>query len=101
MAMAENTLKVLLFSDQTSDHRATLNQVLLVKNNPVLTSFFEKVYLALRDEVAKQPRRLREQIPGFSSLADLAARYFDTDQAKSNSLESALTCVSQIACFIW
>lgn len=100
MAM-EDSLHLLLFGDQTGDYRSVFRQVLHIKDNTILTSFFESAYLALRDEVAQQPRAVREQISGFTSISDLVARYSDSTDAKSNPLESALTCISQIACFIW
>lgn len=97
----EDSVHILLFGDQTGDYRSIFRQVLHVKDNTFLTSFFEKAYSALRDEVAQQPRAVRDQIPGFTSITDLVARYSDSTEAKSSPLESALTCVSQIACFIW
>lgn len=97
----EDSINLLLFGDQTGDYRSIFRQVLHIKENTLLTSFFEKAYSALRDEVAKQPRAVREQVSGFTSIADLVARYSDSTDARSNPLESALTCISQIACFIW
>ena len=97
----EDSLHIVLFGDQTGDCRSIFRQVLHIKDNTFLTSFFEKAYSALRDEVAQQPRAVRDQVSGFTSITDLVARYSDSTDAKSNPLESALTCISQIACFIW
>lgn len=97
----EDSLQIILFGDQTGDYRSIFRQVLHIKDNTILTSFFEKAYSALRDEVAQQPRAVRDQISGFTSIADLVARYSDSADPKSNALESALTCISQISCFIW
>lgn len=97
----EDSLDILLFGDQTGDYRSVFRQVLHIKDNTLLTSFFEKAYSALREEVAQQPRAVRDQLSGFTSITDLVARYSDSTDAKSNPLESALTCISQIACFIW
>lgn len=98
---SEEPLHILLFGDQTGDYVKILSQLLHIKENTVLTSFFEKAYYALRDEVSQQPRAVRDQISGFSSIADLVARYSESTAARSNPLESALTCISHIACFIW
>lgn len=98
---SEDSLHILLFGDQTGDYGKIFRQLLHIKENTVLTSFFEKAYSALRDEVSQQPRVVRDQIPGFSSIADLVTRYAESTAPRSNPLESALTCISQIACFIW
>ena len=96
--MSEAT-SILLFGDQTGDFRATFGRVLQIKDNPLLTAFFDQSYSALRHEVAKQPRSVRDRTIGFSSIPDLVARYADSDLPRSNALESALTYISQIACF--
>ena len=98
---SQEPLHILIFGDQTGDYGKIFSQLMHIKENTVLTSFFEKAYSALRDEVSQQPRVVRDQIPGFSSIADLLARYSESTAARSNPLESALTCISQIACFIW
>lgn len=94
-------MRILLFGDQTGDYHIIFRQVLQIKENAVLTSFLEKAYCALRDEVAQQPRAVREHIQDFTSIADLVARYEDSNAAKNNAIESALACLSQISCFIW
>lgn len=93
--------RILLFGDQTGDYRIIFRQILQIKENAILTSFFEKAYCALRDEVAQQPRAVRDQIPDFTSIADLVARYEDSNAGKNNAIESTLACLSQISCFIW
>ncbi|KAL9126313.1 MAG: hypothetical protein Q9217_004613 [Psora testacea] len=96
----ESSLDILFFGDQTGDFPTAFQRVLHIKDNALLTAFLDKAYLTLRQEVAQQPRPVREQIPGFSSIGDLVARYSEPDQTKSNPLESVLTCISQLACFI-
>ena len=97
--MGERT-SILLFGDQTGDYRTTFARVLQIRDNPLLTAFFDRSYSALRQEVANQPRSLRTNVTGFSSIADLVARYADSELPKSNALESTLTYISQIACFL-
>lgn len=94
------TTSILLFGDQTGDYRTTLDRVLRIRDNPLLTAFFDRSYAALRQEVAKQPRSVRNNTTGFTSVADLVARYAEPALPKSNALESALTYISQIACFL-
>lgn len=94
-------VRVLLFGDQTGDFRPVLRRVSQEKNNPLLQAFLERSYAALRLEVARQPRPERELITGFTSISDLAARYSESEGPISNAVESALTCISQLACFFW
>ena len=92
-------MRVLLFGDQTGDFRPVLRRVSQEKENALLQAFLERSYASLRLEVAYEPRPEREQITGFTSISDLAARYAESDKPKSNAVESALTCISQLACF--
>ncbi|KAL9100800.1 MAG: hypothetical protein Q9163_003866 [Psora crenata] len=92
-------LDVLVFGDQTGDYLTAFQHVLHIQDDALLTAFLDKTYLTLREEVSKQPLSVREQIPGFSSIGDLVARYSEPGCSRSNALESALTCISQLACF--
>lgn len=55
--------------------------------------------MALQKELANQPLSVREQTTSFSSIADLVARYADSEKPRSNALESTLTYISQISSF--
>ena len=92
-------MKVLLFDDQTVDHTSILLRLTQVKGNIFLTGFFEQIYAILRSEVASQTHHTRAQIPGFTSISDLVVRYAESGFV-SPALDSALTCISQIGCFI-
>ena len=94
-------VRVLLFGDQTGDFRPILRSVSQEKDNPLLQAFLERSYAALRLEVARESRPERELITGFTSISDLAARYGESEGPISNAVESALTCISQLACFFW
>lgn len=96
--MTEPT-SILLFGDQTGDYRKTFRRVLQIKENPLLTAFLDRSYSVLRQEVANQPRLVRERTTGFTSIADLVARYAHSEKPRCNAFESALTYISQIACF--
>ena len=95
----EQNLRIIVFGDQTSDYQTNLGQLLHVKGNPILSSFFEQSYIALRHAIAQQSRSVQESIPGFSSVTELLARYTESCSANS-AIDSALICISQIACFI-
>ena len=97
----ESPLDVLLFGDQTGDYVAIFRSLLQNNDDVYLKAFLDKIYITLREEVSLQPLSIREQFPGFSSIPDLVARYAEPDVSKSNALESALTCISQLACFFW
>lgn len=90
------SLKILLFGDQTGDARSTLLSVIRCKQHAALAAFLEKVNVALREEVTKQPRLVRAQIPQFSSILDLADRYYEKG-VRNAAVESVLLCVCQLA----
>ena len=96
--MTEST-SILLFGDQTGDYGTTFRGVLRIKDNPLLSAFLDRSYFALQQELANQPLSVREQSTNFSSIADLVARYADSEKPRSNALESALTYISQISSF--
>ena len=96
--MTEST-SILLFGDQTGDYGTTFRGVLRIKDNPLLSAFLDRSYFVLQQELANQPLSVREQTTGFSSIADLVARYADSDKPRSNALESTLTYISQISSF--
>ena len=95
--MIGNT-RVLLFGDQSGDIIPALRQLISVKDNPLIVSFFEKAYVTLRNEVAQHPRTERE-LPGFTSVETLLWRYSESG-AGSPEIESALICIYQIASFL-
>ena len=90
---------ILLFGDQTGDYGTTFRGVFRINDNPLLSAFLDRSFSALQKELANQPRSVREQTTGFSSIADLVARYADSEKPRSNALESALTYISQISSF--
>ncbi|KAL8720159.1 MAG: hypothetical protein Q9225_002947 [Loekoesia sp. 1 TL-2023] len=92
-------MKILLFSDQATDYHDNLRKKLHQKNSPILSSFLEKTNAALREEVALQPRLVRDTIPSFSNLLDLVD-WFDETKVPNPAVESAICTTCQIACLI-
>jgi hypothetical protein len=91
---------VVLFGDQLTDLPAAFRRINSRKDeNPLLGSFLEKVKAALREEVGRQPRTIREDIPAFTSVFDLMERYHTLGSANP-ALTAALLCVAQLATFI-
>ena len=92
------TTKILLLGDQTNGFDSGLRRLLHVKDNNHLMAFFERVHYALRLEIGHLPITERDSFPRFTSVIDLLARH--REGGTNPALESALTCIHQLACFI-
>ncbi|KAL7941084.1 conidial yellow pigment biosynthesis polyketide synthase [Trichoderma barbatum] len=88
-----------LFGDQTNDFVSGLRQLLRLKDDPLLASFFEKTHVALRHEITQQRRHVQELLPRFSSIVDLLSAY-STDLDSTPVLASTLTTIYQLGSFI-
>jgi naphtho-gamma-pyrone polyketide synthase len=96
--MMEATSRVYLFGDQTGEFDSGLRRLIQAKNNSFLTSFIEKCYHALRQEITQLPPSDRELFPRFTSIVGLLSKYHES--GPNPALESALTCIYQLASFI-
>ncbi|CAL5871299.1 uncharacterized protein PFLUO_LOCUS5549 [Penicillium psychrofluorescens] len=94
----EGTGRVFLFGDQTADFDSGLRRLLHAKNDSLLSAFFQKCYHAVRGEITKLPQSERQVFPRFTSIVDLLARY--RESGPNAALESALTTIHQLGCFI-
>lgn len=95
-----DVMNVVLFGDQIADLRAALRRVNQRKgNNILLGSFLEKANFALREEVGRQPRSVRARIPHFTTVFDLAERYYKSN-VPNPAVVGTLLCVCQLANFI-
>ncbi|KAI4249496.1 MAG: hypothetical protein LQ352_005609, partial [Teloschistes flavicans] len=92
-------MNILLFGDQATDYHNNLRLKLREKRNPTLSAFFERANAALCEEVAQQPRLVRDTIPSFSTLLDLVD-WFDEVKTSNPAVESAICTICQIACLI-
>ena len=90
--------RVYLFGDQTANFDSGLRRLLQAKNDSLVSSFFQKCYYALRKEISQLPPSQRQMFPRFTSIVDLLARY--RESGPSTALESALTTIYQLGCFI-
>lgn len=90
--------RVFVFGDQSSFSLSNLKLLLLKKNNPYLTLFTDRVNFALRQEIAQLPIAERQWFPAFSSIQNLVARGLKKE--KNAALDSILTTIYQICCFI-
>ncbi|CAI7612196.1 unnamed protein product [Penicillium discolor] len=94
----EGPSQVYLFGDQTADFDSGLRRLLHAKNDSLLAAFFQKSYHALRKEITSLPPSERQQFPRFTSIVDLLARF--KELGPNPALESALTTIYQLGCFI-
>ncbi|KAL8767433.1 MAG: hypothetical protein Q9194_005985 [Teloschistes cf. exilis] len=97
--MMSPNMNILLFGDQAIDYHNNLRLKLREKNSPVLSSFLDQANAALCEEVARQPRLVRDTIPSFSTLLDLVD-WFDEVKTSNPAVESAICTTCQIACLI-
>ena len=88
-------LKVLLFGDETSDFGEPLQKLCERHNGIVFPRFLDQLTDVLRDEINRQPRHLRSQIPPFTDILDLVIQYRSSD-SQIQHLETTLACVCQL-----
>lgn len=99
MAMASE-MKILLFGDQEFNRHTYLRtQLLGGRTSPLLASFFHRVNLALRREIAQLSPLEAKNIPAFSTIEELLDRTH-SEPALHVGVESALLCISQLAHYI-
>ena len=91
-------MDLLLFGDQTADQYHILHKA-VHRKNAVLTTFLERVSVALREEIRRVPRSRRELFPDFLNVNNLIEHYYEQG-LKIPELESALVTVSQLAHYI-
>jgi naphtho-gamma-pyrone polyketide synthase len=93
-----NSCHIYLFGDQTFDYSKDLHDLVHSNNDPVIVSFFEKVYYALRSEIGSLPQTQRQEFGRFSNFAELIA--LNTSESLHPALDQALCCAYQLASFI-
>lgn len=87
-----------LFGDQTSDIGDGLRRLLQAESHTIVSSFFQRCFHALRREVSTLCPSERSTFPRFTSITDLLVKRFE--KGSNPALESTLTCIFQLACFI-
>ena len=93
-----NNLKLYLFGDQTYDVQPRLEELLQHRENPILDSFFEKTYNAVRVEISKLSQDIKEDLPRFTSIEDLVL--WSRSSNRYVPLDMAVTCMYQLGAFI-
>lgn len=92
--MAE-VLKVFLFGDETGDFGEPLRRLCERQSGIIFTHFIKQLTQVLRDEIRRQPRHLRRQIPPFTDVLDLVIQY-RSSESRNQLLETTLACVCQL-----
>ncbi|KAL4798015.1 polyketide synthase [Aspergillus venezuelensis] len=92
-------LKLYVFGDETGDFAESLQRLCERRKDVLLLHFLEELNKVLRDEVRRQPRDVRVQIPEFTDVLDLVRRYRSSG-SRNQILETTLTCVCQLATVI-
>jgi hypothetical protein len=92
-------MNVFIFGDQTADQVSLLRKVVSRKDNTLLTSFLERVSVALREEVQQLPKSQRDSIPAFLTVNHLVEIYYEKG-VKVAQLESCFLTIAQLAHFI-
>ena len=96
--MAE-AFEVFLFGDETGDFREPLQKLCERQTGVAFTNFIENLNKVLREEVRRQPRHVKQQIPPFLDVLDLVKQYRDSP-SRNQILETTLACVCQLASVI-
>lgn len=96
--MAE-TFKVYMFGDETGSFTEPLQKLCEHQKGVLFVHFLQEINKVLRDELRKQPRQVRAQIPEFTDVLDLIKRYRDSG-SRNQILETTITCVYQLASVI-
>ena len=89
---------IYLFGDQTFDYSKELGDLVHLNSDPLVISFFEKTYYALRAEIGNLPQHQRQEFERYSSFPKLVA--LNLAGPLHPSLEQALSCAYQLASFI-
>jgi naphtho-gamma-pyrone polyketide synthase len=91
--------QILLFGDLTCDSIAGLRALVTIKDNPLLTSFFQRVTFGLREEIGYLSFFQREQFVRFTTFEELLAKVQQLI-CPHPALEKALACTYQLGCII-
>ncbi|KAK5156477.1 polyketide synthase [Oleoguttula sp. CCFEE 6159] len=90
---------IVLFGDQTADQYSLLRKISLRRDNALLTTFLERVAVALREEIRKLPRSQREAIPDFLTVQHLVEAYYEKG-VRIAPVESCLVTIAQLSHYI-
>jgi naphtho-gamma-pyrone polyketide synthase len=93
-----SSAQVFLFGDLTVPFQEDLRELLHVKDNAILRSFFEKVGYAFRKEFVRLPAQQQALFPRFTTVVDLLSKLGETEGTPA--LSFSLFCLCEIGQFI-
>ncbi|ATY66936.1 Beta-ketoacyl synthase [Cordyceps militaris] len=96
---AGKTAELLVFGDLTASFEEELRQLLHVRGNEAMTSFFERVAFSLRQELGRLPSAVQNMFTRFTTLIDLVAGFGDKIEG-APVMQFCLMTVCQLAKFI-
>lgn len=90
--------QIFLFGDLTIPFDEQLRQLLHIKGNETLKSFFDQAGFALREECGKLPAEQQDLFPRFTTIVDLLPKVGETEGTPV--LKFALLSLCEIGQFI-
>jgi hypothetical protein len=93
-------MQLYLFGDQTFDVEPHLPSLLKTRDDLFLHAFLRGAYNALRSELYTLPASVREDLPRFTCLEDLASWKQGGSGARCVALDMAMTTLWQLGTFI-
>jgi hypothetical protein len=93
-------MKLYLFGDQTFDVEPHLTSLLAARDDLFLHAFLRGAYNACRSEIYTLPAVVREDLPRFTCLEDLASWKRSESGARCIALDMAITTLWQLGTFI-
>jgi hypothetical protein len=93
-------LNLLLFGDQTFDVGPHFSSLLEARDNLFLHALLRGAYNALRTELYTLPPAIRQDLPRFTCLEDLASWRHGGSGKRCIALDMAMTTLWQLGKFI-
>ena len=87
--------QLLLFGDETGDFRGPLQELCENRHGILFSRFIDDLNILLHDEIYRQRRHVKEQIPHFRDVRDLVRNYQDSD-CQIQVLKTPLLCIFQL-----
>lgn len=93
------SFQILLFGDETADFRKSLLELCERHKGVVFSHFVTSLNAVLREEVRRQPRHVKKEIPPFSDVLELVKAYHEA-KSRNQILETTLACICQLGSVI-
>jgi len=90
--------RILLFGDQTYDFAPKLRELLSVKDNPILTAFFEQAHYVVRAQMIRALDPREHKAARTSGLVHMLQKF--ADGKLSSAFQTPLSCITQIGSFM-